>query len=82
MCVYLYCQVVFTLEIIFCRVLDKGSVKGKTRNLIISSDDMLNEGARPMKGDKLPKRSTYSSDGDKYMSCIKVRHSLLLLFSF
>ncbi|XP_054815219.1 uncharacterized protein LOC129315501 [Prosopis cineraria] len=54
------------------RAPDKGSVKGKPRNLIVSSDDMLNERARPMKGDKLLKRITYSSESNKYMSCIKI----------
>lgn len=67
----------FTVEIMFCRVLDKGFVIGKPRNLTISSDDRLTEVARPMKGDKLLKRNVCSSGGDKYMSCIKVRHSPL-----
>ncbi|CAL0299264.1 unnamed protein product [Lupinus luteus] len=54
------------------RVLEKGILKGKSRNLIGSSDDMANVGERPNKGDKLPKRNIHSSDGDKYMSCIKI----------
>ncbi|OIW06491.1 hypothetical protein TanjilG_05262 [Lupinus angustifolius] len=54
------------------RVLEKGIVKGKSRNLIYSSDDILNVGERPNKGDKLPKHNIHSSEGDKYMSCIKI----------
>ncbi|KAI9084027.1 hypothetical protein K1719_034023 [Acacia pycnantha] len=54
------------------RVPDKGSVKGKPRNLNVSSDDMLNERARPMKGDKQLKRNTYFTESNKYMSCIKI----------
>ncbi|KAE9619776.1 putative nuclear factor related to kappa-B-binding protein [Lupinus albus] len=54
------------------RVLEKGIVKGKSRNLIGSPDDMANVGERPNKGDKLPKRNIHSSDCDKYMSCIKI----------
>lgn len=61
-----------------CRVLEKGIVKGKSRNLMVSSHDMLNVGERHKKGDKLPKHSIHSSDGDKYMSCIKVRQSPLI----
>ncbi|CAL0321592.1 unnamed protein product [Lupinus luteus] len=54
------------------RVLEKGLVKGKSTNLIYSSDDILNVGERPNKGDKLPKHNIHSSEGDKYMSCIKI----------
>ncbi|KAK7267259.1 hypothetical protein RIF29_19926 [Crotalaria pallida] len=54
------------------RVLQKGIIKGKFRNLIGSSDDMLNIRERHNKGDKLPKGNIHSSDGDKYMSCIKI----------
>lgn len=61
---------------IFCRVLDKDFNKGKARNLMVSSDFMLNVGARPKKGVKLQKLNIHSNDGDKYMSYIKVRQSL------
>ncbi|KAJ1388804.1 Nuclear factor connected with kappa-B-binding protein [Sesbania bispinosa] len=54
------------------RVLEKGIVKGKSRNLMLSSDDMLTVGEKLKKGDKLPKRNIHFSDGDKYMSCIKI----------
>ncbi|XP_019427423.1 PREDICTED: uncharacterized protein LOC109335725 isoform X3 [Lupinus angustifolius] len=54
------------------RVLEKGIVKGKSRNLIGSLDDMANVRERPNKGDKLPKRNIHANDGDKYMSCIKI----------
>lgn len=59
-------------ERMFGRVLETGIVKGKSTNLMVSSDDMLNVGERHKKGDKLPKRNIHSGDGDKYMSCIKV----------
>ena len=61
------------------RALDNGFVKGKPRNLMAFSDDMLNVGARPKKGDNVHKLNIHSSDGDKYMSCIKVRHSLFVI---
>ncbi|KAK7290566.1 hypothetical protein RIF29_05077 [Crotalaria pallida] len=55
------------------RVLDKGfGGKGKPGKLMVSSDDLHNVGPRPKKGDKLQKLNICSSDGDKYMSCIKV----------
>ncbi|CAJ1953337.1 unnamed protein product [Sphenostylis stenocarpa] len=54
------------------RVLEKGIVKGKSRNLMDSLDIMPNVGEKPKTGDKQPKRSSHSSDGDKYMSCIKI----------
>ena len=63
------------------RVLDKGSVKGKPRNLMIASDDILSVGSRPKKGDKLHKRKIHPIDGDKYMSCIKVGHFPHFFFS-
>ncbi|MED6224859.1 hypothetical protein PIB30_088220 [Stylosanthes scabra] len=53
------------------RVMEIGSMKGKSTNLV-SSDDMHNVGERLKKGDKLSKRNIHSSDGDKYMSCIKI----------
>lgn len=56
----------------FCRMLEKGIVKGKSRNLMDSFDNVPNVGEKSKIGDKLPKRSIQSSDGDKYMSCIKV----------
>ncbi|TKY46251.1 Nuclear factor related to kappa-B-binding protein [Spatholobus suberectus] len=54
------------------RVLKKGIVKGKSRNLMDSLDNMPNVGEKPKTGDKLPKRNIHSSDSDKYMSCIKI----------
>lgn len=62
----------------FGRVLDKGFSKGKPRNLMVSSD-MPNVGEKPKKGDKIHKLNEYSSDGDKYMSYIKVRISHLFI---
>ncbi|KAI4348389.1 hypothetical protein L6164_009118 [Bauhinia variegata] len=62
------------------RVFDKGSVKGKPGNVVIASDDMMNVGAGPNKGDKVLKRNIHSSDGQKYMSCImisKKQHELV-----
>ncbi|KAI4350427.1 hypothetical protein L6164_004884 [Bauhinia variegata] len=62
------------------RVLEKGSVKGKPRNFMIASVDMISVGATPQKGDKVLKRNIHSSDGDKYMSCImisKKQHELV-----
>ncbi|KAK7380708.1 hypothetical protein VNO78_33223 [Psophocarpus tetragonolobus] len=54
------------------RVLEKGIVKGKSRNLMDSLDNMPNVGEKSKAGDKLPKRNIHTSDGDKYMSCIKI----------
>ncbi|RDX63395.1 hypothetical protein CR513_58180, partial [Mucuna pruriens] len=54
------------------RVLEKAIVKGKSRNMMDSLDYMSNVGEKPKTGDKLPKRNNHSSDGDKYMSCIKI----------
>ncbi|XP_057758903.1 uncharacterized protein LOC130979470 isoform X1 [Arachis stenosperma] len=54
------------------RVLEIGSMKGKSTNLMVSSDDVHNVGERLKKGDKLSKRNIHSTDGDKYMSCIKI----------
>ncbi|KAG4401800.1 hypothetical protein AAZX31_02G063100 [Glycine max] len=54
------------------RVLEKCIVKGKSRNLMDSLDNMPNVGEKPKTGDKLPKHSIHSSDSDKYMSCIKI----------
>lgn len=61
----------------FFRVLEKCTVKGKSRNLM-SSNDILIMGGNPKKGDKVRKRNVQFIDGDKYMSCIKVRHLLPL----
>lgn len=68
-----------TVEILVCRMPGKGPVKDKPRNLNVSSDEMLTERARPMKGDNVLVGNIYSSESSKYMSCIKVR--LPLLFS-
>nr|KYP51159.1 Nuclear factor connected with kappa-B-binding protein [Cajanus cajan] len=54
------------------RLLEKGIVKGKSRNLMDSLDNVLSVGEKPKTGDKLPKRNIHSSDSDKYMSCIKI----------
>ncbi|XP_061367766.1 uncharacterized protein LOC133310797 [Gastrolobium bilobum] len=62
------------------RVLDKGFDKGKPKNLMVSSDYMHNVGARPKKGDKLHKLNIHSSDGDKYMSYIKISKTQHELF--
>jgi len=71
---------VSVFEIMFGRVLEKCIVKGKSRNLMDSLDNMPNVGEKPKTGDKLPKHSIHSSDSDKYMSCIKVRLSTFYLF--
>ncbi|KAK8470135.1 hypothetical protein PHAVU_004G069600 [Phaseolus vulgaris] len=54
------------------RVLEKDIVKGKSRNLMDSMDRVPNLGEKPKTGDKLPKLNSHSSDGDKYMSYIKI----------
>ncbi|BAU01744.1 hypothetical protein VIGAN_11104100 [Vigna angularis var. angularis] len=54
------------------RVLEKDIVKGKSRNLMDTLDRVPNVGEKPKTGDKLPKRNSHSSDGDKYMSYIKI----------
>lgn len=66
------------LKLILSRVFGKNFNKGKLRhmNMMVSSDSMLNVGARPKKVGKLQKLDTHASDGDKYMSFIKVRQSL------
>ncbi|XP_027923849.1 uncharacterized protein LOC114181564 isoform X3 [Vigna unguiculata] len=53
------------------RVLEKDIVKGKSRNLM-DTLDKVPVGEKPKTGDKLPKRNSHSSDGDKYMSYIKI----------
>lgn len=65
----------------FDRVLGKDFNKGNPRNMMASSDFMINVGGRPNKGGKLPKENIHASDGDKYMSYIKVRHSLWNLWN-
>ncbi|XP_014511574.1 protein PFC0760c isoform X2 [Vigna radiata var. radiata] len=54
------------------RLLEKDIVKGKSRNLMDTLDRVSNVGEKPKTGDKLPKRNSHSSDGDKYMSYIKI----------
>ncbi|XP_058737644.1 uncharacterized protein LOC131609849 isoform X2 [Vicia villosa] len=54
------------------RVLDKDFNKGNPRNMMASSDFMLNVGGKLNKGGKLPKENIHASDGDKYMSYIKI----------
>ncbi|KAI5427979.1 uncharacterized protein LOC127126740 isoform X2 [Lathyrus oleraceus] len=54
------------------RVLGKDFNKGNPRNMMASSDFMINVGGRPNKGGKLPKENIHASDGDKYMSYIKI----------
>jgi hypothetical protein len=60
-------------------VIEKGIVKGKSRNLMLASDGMHIKGGKPKIADKVLKRNIHFIDGDKYMSCIKVRHSPLYL---
>jgi len=61
------------------RVLEKDIVKGKSRNLM-DTLDKVPVGEKPKTGDKLPKRNSHSSDGDKYMSYIKVGLSTYFVF--
>lgn len=61
-------------------MLEKDIVKGKSRNLMDSMDRVPNLGEKPKTGDKLPKRNSHSSDGDKYMSYIKVGLSTYFVF--
>lgn len=65
----------------FDRVLDKDFNKGNPRNMTASSHFMLNVGGKLNKGGKLPKENIHASDGDKYMSYIKVRHPLSNLWN-
>lgn len=46
------------------------------------SDDALNVGARPRKGDKLHKRNIHRSDGAKYMSYFKVGFYFIIYISY
>jgi len=69
-----------TVEITFGRVFDKGTMKGKSGNLMLTSDGMHIKGEKkPKQGDKVLKRNIHFIEGEKYMSCIKVRHSPLFL---
>ena len=69
-----------TVEITFGRVFDKGTMKGKSGNLMLTSDGMHIKGRKkPNQGDKVLKRNIHFIEGEKYMSCIKVRHSPLFL---
>ncbi|KAJ7976304.1 Nuclear factor related to kappa-B-binding protein [Quillaja saponaria] len=54
------------------RMLQQDFVKGNCQYLPIGSDDMLNVGGQPKKGDKLQERNLHCSDGAKYMSYIKI----------
>ncbi|XP_045794445.1 uncharacterized protein LOC123889242 isoform X3 [Trifolium pratense] len=54
------------------RVHGKDFNKCKPRNMMASSDLMLNVGGRPKKGDKLHMENFPGSDGEKYMSYIKI----------
>lgn len=54
------------------RVFGKNFNKGKPRHMMVSSDFKLNVGARPKKVGKLQKLDIHASDGDKYMSFIKI----------
>ncbi|XP_058778967.1 uncharacterized protein LOC131652980 [Vicia villosa] len=54
------------------KVLEKGIVKGKSRNSMFTSDGMHIKGEKPNKEDKVLERNIHFIDGDKYMSCIKV----------
>lgn len=46
---------------------------------MFTSDGMHIKGEKPNKEDKVLERNIHFIDGDKYMSCIKVRHSPLFL---
>nr|XP_012567445.1 uncharacterized protein LOC101502546 isoform X2 [Cicer arietinum] len=54
------------------KVLEKVNVKGKSRNLMLSSDDMHIKEEKPKKGDKVLNRNIHFIDSDQYMSCIKI----------
>ncbi|PNY13557.1 hypothetical protein L195_g010214 [Trifolium pratense] len=54
------------------KVVEKGIVKCKSRNLMLASDGMHIKGGKPKKADKVLKRNIHFIDGDKYMSCIKI----------
>ncbi|KAK1569266.1 hypothetical protein Q3G72_034651 [Acer saccharum] len=54
------------------RMKDKGFMKDKSRSPLIASDDVLNVGTKPKKGDMLNKRNIHPNDGAKYMSYFKI----------
>ncbi|KAI9176665.1 hypothetical protein LWI28_005692 [Acer negundo] len=54
------------------RMKDKGFMKDKSRIPLIASDDVLNVGTKPKKGDMLNKRNIHPNDGAKYMSYFKI----------
>ncbi|PRQ54356.1 putative nuclear factor related to kappa-B-binding protein [Rosa chinensis] len=55
------------------RFCEKGFLKDKNRQKLLTEDDALNVGAIPKKGDKLHKRNNiYNNDGAKYMSYVKI----------
>ncbi|XP_044466407.1 uncharacterized protein LOC123196438 isoform X2 [Mangifera indica] len=54
------------------RVHGKGFMKDNYKNPLFASDDALDVGAKPIKGDKVNKRNIHLSDGAKYMSYIKI----------
>jgi hypothetical protein len=60
----------------FDRVHGKDFNKCKPRNIMASSDLMLNVCGRTKKAGKLHMENIPGSDGEKYMSYIKVRLSL------
>ncbi|KAL6136011.1 hypothetical protein ACLB2K_061313 [Fragaria x ananassa] len=52
---------------------EKGFLKDKNRQKLLTEDDALHVGATPKKGDKLHKRNNiYNNDGSKYMSYVKI----------
>ncbi|KAB2610056.1 hypothetical protein D8674_018088 [Pyrus ussuriensis x Pyrus communis] len=54
------------------RIREKGFLKDKGRNLLVTPDGAHNAGGRSKKADNLHKRNNYSSDGAKYMSYVKI----------
>lgn len=55
------------------KVFDKGTMKGKSGNLMLTSDGMhIKGGKKPKQGDKVLKRNIHFIEGEKYMSCIKI----------
>ena len=61
------------------RIREKGFLKDKGRNLLVTPDGAHNAGGRSKKGDNLHKRNNYSSNGAKYMSYVKVGVHLVIL---
>lgn len=60
------------------RIYEKGFIKDKGRNVLVTADRAVNVGARSKTGDRLHKRNFYSSDGAKYMSYVKVGVALVI----